>query len=526
MSKTREYKILRAFLNNAIKGSNTDKILESLGSGLKHLVDNVEAVNDQVFIVSAQDRYLDQLLADKNLVRPSEVGLSDEVFAELGIAVSNRKQVRSLIHDILRIMYGDEFVKATATAGNYEPYNLSDDDSLIISFDEDEQVEVFFKTEQFTNISQATAQEVADSINRSLRKIGHQASADAIDFGSGYQVVLYSATLGPSSTIRVYGGRAQNALLFNKIRPTSTSATTQWKIEPVPGNKVRMTWTGGQYPALGKARKGDYVNVYSPSFHENNVGTFIIDKVKGSHIVGEAFIEFYNFGGVSETVIQGLDEGVLIYQPFKHGLNTKSTFAAAYQAEPKILQIFMPATTKVVRRDRMGAAHVQEGYSEGTYGPYIYDLERPFAVGDTGTVTTDKIEDSLIHVDNASEFPTNPGKLVLGFGTNHEEYNVPYLKIPSSNLISIDPSYRFKYNHPVGTDVAIQTYDTPYEPDADGSDYPFYVTDSVKGRIFAQETIESVVAQGITVVITILFPSDQGLGKAGTEFSEKYEIWG
>ncbi len=526
MSKTREYKILRAFLNKAIKGSNTDKILESLGAGLKHLVDNVEAVNDQVFIVSSQDKYLDQLLADKNLVRPSEVGLSDEVFAELGIAVSTRKQVRSLIHDILRIMYGDDFVKATAVSGNLEPYSLVDGDSLIISFDESEPVEVFFKTDQFTNISQATAQEVADSINRSLRKIGHQASADAVDFGSGYQVVLYSATLGPSSTIRIYGGRAQNAFLFDTIRPTSASATTQWKLDPVPGNKIRMTWTGGQYPALGKARKGDYINIYAPAFHINNIGTFKIDTIKGSHIVGEAYIEFFNFGGTAETVIQGLDDGVLIYQPFKYNLNTKKTFAAAYQAEPKVLQIFMPATTKVVRRDRKGAAHVQEGYNEGTYGPYVYDLERPFAIGDTGTVTTEQIEDSLIHVTDATEFPLNPGKLVLGFGTDHEEYNVPYLKIPSSNLISIDPSYRFKYNHPIGTDVAIQTHDTPYEPDPDGSDYPFYVTDSVKGRLFAEETIKSVIAQGISVVFIVMYPNSDGLGKTGTDFSEKYEIWG
>jgi len=120
-TKEDEYKKLRSYLNKSIRGKNTDAILKSLATGPVHLINNVEAVNDSLYIVSAKENLLDQRLGDKGVVRPPEVGLSDEVFREIGIEITTRKQVRDLIHQLLRILYGEIFTRATSPSFEFEP---------------------------------------------------------------------------------------------------------------------------------------------------------------------------------------------------------------------------------------------------------------------------------------------------------------------------------------------------------------------------------------------------------------------
>ena len=115
-NKEDEYKKLRSYLNKVVRGKNTDAILRSVSSGPTHLINNVEAVNDSLYIVSAKDQYLDSRLGDKGVVRPAEVGLSDEVFRDIGIEITNRKQVRDLVHQLLRILYGEIFTRATSAS--------------------------------------------------------------------------------------------------------------------------------------------------------------------------------------------------------------------------------------------------------------------------------------------------------------------------------------------------------------------------------------------------------------------------
>src|SRR5690606_13461652 len=104
MSKQEDVKKnLRKHLNPAIKGTKTDSILEALSYPLSNLVHNAEAVNDMIYVVTSEGQYLDQLLASRGLNRPENVGLSDEIFRQIGIEVMNRKQVRSLINNLLRI---------------------------------------------------------------------------------------------------------------------------------------------------------------------------------------------------------------------------------------------------------------------------------------------------------------------------------------------------------------------------------------------------------------------------------------
>jgi hypothetical protein len=671
MSIQDEYKRLRQFLNPAIRGKNTDAILYSIGSATQYLTSAVEAVHDQIYISTATERYLDQRLADYNLIRPANVGLSDDVFREIGISVINRKQVRDLINAILLTIFGAETTNATSKSNTFEPYSLLDGDTLSMRFDGGELLTVTFTSDQFTNINSATAQEVSDAITKSLRKQGKKGSAFAKDDGQGAYVTLISDTVGPSSSVAVTGGRSQNILKFDRIRPTTAGASTQWTVAQISGGSLRFTWSGGASPSVGKVQIGDYVNVYGASFSYANRGTYTVTSVK-SGIAGNAYFEVYNPNGASEVVVQGTVDSVLFFQPLKKTVISRQRYAAAFQEEARLLEVFIPATTKVVRRDRIGSAHLHEpvqtvttfdsgknqisdisvpvpaSISDGQYltidapgyayyvyfdktgsnlidpapvgrigirvdislattandvaiafalaltstnqissvepigstiracnlavgsvstalnvnvlgltvttfqvgsnpstttvstpnpistfsdqeGPYVYDISQPFVVSSVGTTSTQEYNPDtgrVISVSNASSFPDNQGLIVIGYGTSHQEGPIPYLARPSSSSLLLNPSYRIKNIHPIGTDVALVSQNGPVNISKDGTDYPFYITDVVAGRIYVEDLINMVSATGINVMITILYPGDVGLGKWDTDSSEKVYIWG
>jgi len=521
---------LRKYLNPTIRGKNVDIVLEALATGAYHLIDNVEAINDSLYIVTAQGRYLDQRMADRDITRPDNVGLSDEIFRELGIEVANRKQVRDLILNILRVMYGEEFTRATLISGELETYALQDGDTLLIEYDSEDPVEIIFNTSQFSNINTATTQEVSDAITRSIKNLGRRGAAVAKDDGLGGYIQLISETDGPSSTIRVLGGRAQNVLRFPEIRPTSGLAATQWTLTFEAGGTIRATWTGGPNPSIGKIRTNDYVNIFGVSFDPGNQGTFTITKVQGG-LINSAFVEFENPNGVAEVVLQGTADAILFYNPKKTSVISQINYASVYQTESRVLEIFMPATTRVVRRERAGAAHLHEsGASGAETGPYIFDTAKGFLIGGeeaNTTVLVDSNTSRIVDVDDASELPDEPGYLIFGFGTQKEEGPIPYIGRPSSNIILIDPSYKFKNVHESGTNISLVSQNFAFDVSSDGSEFPFYITDIVSGRIYAQELINLVQATGINIIFTILYPSDEGLGKWGdTVNSEKFEVWG
>jgi hypothetical protein len=530
-NKEDEYKKLRSYLNRSIRGPNTDAILKSLASGPVHLINNIEAVNNSLYIVTAKGKYLDQRLGDKGVSRPTDVGLSDDVFRDIGIEVTNRKQIRDLIHQLLRTLYGNIFTRATSSSLELENFNLEEGDNLIISFDGAEPVEISFTASQFSNINSATAQEVSDAITKSLRKINARGAAFAQEDGASIKVVLTSLTDGPSSSIRVLGGKAQNALKFDEIKPTSADATTQWTITQESGGKIRATWSGGADPALGRVKVGDYVNIYGTAFDILNRGTFTIITVEGG-TVNNAYVEYENPNGVEEIITQGNVNAILFFNPKIRTLISNERYAAAFQTSPRTLEVFMPATTKVVRRDRAGAAHVYESNpsNEGQQGPYTYDPTQGFVIGDTATSTTEFLDvssDSILFVNDASQFPDDQGKIIIGFGTSHQEGPIPYISRPSGQTLRINPSYKFKQNHPIDSDVTLIVQESPVVVDKDGTDFPFYLTDSVAGRIYAEQLVQEITATGIVVIFYILYPNDIGLGNWGdTETSEKYYVWG
>lgn len=616
---------LRSYLNPYFKGKNVDAVLEALATGnSSYLINNAAAVNDSLYIVTASGDYLDQRLADYGITRPPAVGLSDDLFRQIGIEVKNRKQVRDLINNILAIMFGDELVRASNKARAFEPYNLQDGDTLIINFDDANTVTITFNTNEFASIAAATAQEVADSITKELHSLGLNGTAIANNDGDGAYVELLSDTVGPASSVTVRGGSAQNELLFDSAIMAGGNGSTQWTLSLRPGGLIRFTWTGGADPQLGRVSTGDYVNVFGGGFlASTNEGSYTIVTAVGG-AVGLSYFEILNPLGSTGIVVQGDPDAVLFYDPVRKTLASLHTYAAAYQTQGGVLQIFMPAATRVIRRSRVGSAHLHEPPYEtftfnsnadtgdvfdittttsltadidfvlgsdaaetlvnlaaainlisglnaiinnnvlsiwnkdaalvltGTYtgiasietsgplgdpislqpnqeGPYMYDITQPFTVSNVGTLLTQGLDGTMpkvFSVADASQFPDEQGYLIFGYGTEKQEGPVPYTARPSNNTLLISPVYNIQETHLAGTDVSFVAQKAPPIISRDGLDYPFYLTDVVSGRIYAQDLINSVAATGISIVFTILYPNDIGLGKWGTQYTENPIMWG
>jgi len=620
-----QYKRLRSYLNSYIKGKNTDAVLTALATGnAAYLINNVAAVNDQLYITTASGEYLDQRLADFGIVRPPSVGLSDDVFRQIGIEVKNRKQVRDLINNLLDAIFGDAFVRANNPARAIEPYNLADGDTLIINFDANNTVTLSFKAADFQSISAAKAQEVADAITKTLRNLGFNGTAISQNDGNGNYVNILSDTIGPASSVTVLGGSAQNQLRFDAPVAAGGNISTQWTLSLQPGGVIRFTWTGGANPQIGKVEAGNYVNIFGGGFASStNEGSYTITRSVGG-LVGSSFFEVVNPLGSPGIVTQGSANAVLFYNPVRKTLSSNLSFAAAYQTQGRVLQIFLPAATKVIRRSREGSAHLHDPpnvqftfnanphsgdqfsfttgttltagpdfaiggnvqatilnmvtalssvpgldsfagtntltvYQDslsltltGTYtgaqaitasgpqgdptslepnqqGPYMYDTSQPFTVSNIGTVLTQNLDGTMARVfsvKDSSEFPDTQGYLIFGYGSQEQEGPVPYISRPSNNTLLISPSYTVKTPHPSGTDVALVAQKAPVTVSRDGLNFPFYVTDVVSGRVYAQDLINSIAATGISIVFTILYPSDIGLGKWGTSFTENPTVWG
>lgn len=530
-----QYKRLRSYLTPYLKGPNVDAVLNALAaSNAAYLINNVSAVNDQMYIVSASDRYLDERLAQYGISRPSAVGLSDDAFREIGIQVKNRKQVRDLINNLLNSVFGDEFVKASNGATTVEPYALEDGDTLIVNFDGNNTATITFKTSEFVNIAAATAQEVADAITATLRGQGLSSFAISKNDGNGNYVELISSTIGAASSVSVMGGSAQNVLLFPTTIPAGGNLSTQWTISQGNAGTLKFTWTGGSDPRLGKVSVGNYVNIFGGGFASSpNEGSFTITNVQGG-AVNIAFFEVFNPLGSVGIVTQGADDAVLFFNASKQTLATRTSYAAIYQTQSKLLQIFLPAATKVVRRDRIGSAHLHDPSDPQSLlpdqqGPYAFDLSQGFVVGAAQTTLNQELDATkarVIEVADSSQFPDQLGYFVLGYGTEDQEGPIPYISRPSNTTLLISPSYTVQGVFQPGTDVAFVSQKSAVVLDSNGDDFAFYITDVVSGRQYAQDLIESVAATGINVVFTILYPSDIGLGKWGTIYSENPIIWG
>jgi len=532
---------LRQFLSPAIGGPNTDALLEALAIGDDLNDANIEAIHDQLYLVTATGRYLDRLAANVGFVRPVNVGLSDEAFSNLAVVSTATKQITPVLLDLMEIFYGPESTRAFVVSTANEPFALADGMQLAMEFDGQEPLTVTFRSTEFANITAATAKEVADTITKQIRNLTDSlaAKAYAVDYTDDttglIYVKLFSGAKGPSSTVRVMGGQAQNFLLFPAPLATTQTIGTQWQVA-ITGSALRFTWIGGTNPSLGLVNVGDIVSVFGGVFFSENRGSFeIISVVDGT--VTNARFTVSNPLGIAQAVIQLAANDITFMNPVRRSILSTARYATVFEVAPNVLNVFLPATTQVVDRQLEDAAHLHLTALESDFmGPYIYDTTLAGVLTEAQTSLVSLIEPGqtyrTISVVDAVDFVDGVGYLMFDFGYDNQEGPVKYVGRPSSQLLLVDPAYSFLKLHSPGANITFLSSRAPIDLKEDGSQFPFYLTGIANGRLYAEDLIDQLVATGLTLIITILYPGDVGLGNAGLPttgnppLSDAVRVWG
>lgn len=510
--------ILRKFLNPSIRGKFVDAILKSIASGDEFNANNLLAVKDQIMIATATKQYLDKLLSRLGIVRPPQTGIDDDTLRDLAVAQTNTKLVTNIFLKILEAFYGEDAVRANVLSSVQEDYALADGMQLLIEVDDNPTpIVVTFQSSDFSSIAAAKAIEVANVISRASINQGYTLTADEfLDNLTGNKYVqLFSGTRGSKSVIRVLGGEAQNILRFPTILPTTQNIGTQFTLS-ISGGNVRFTWTAGSDPGIGVVQVDDYVNIYGAGFSDTNKGTFAI-KVLQNGTIGNAYFEIENPNFVAQAPVSlGTVSDVLFFNPTRITLNNLVRRSAIYEVNPYEIVAILPATTKIVKRQLIGSAHLNNSVADTRFlGSYLYSPRSGFKISGIQTKLTQDISSgqvySIINVADASEFPDNEGFLVFEYGYDKQEGPIKYIGKASDSGLLLDPSYKFKNNHLANTELNIVSSPAPFKVSPVGTDYPFYLTDSIQGRLQAEILIRELSASGIFLNVIVVLPGDVGL---------------
>jgi hypothetical protein len=122
-------------------------------------------------------------------------------------------------------------------------------------------------------------------------------------------------------------------------------------------------------------------------------------------------------------------------------------------------------------------------------------------------------------VVDCSAFPTT-GWMVLDLGGDHQEGPIPYTARPSSELLILDPTYRFARSHPAGTTVTMLAGPIPIPPTT-----PTTLTDSTAGSRLARRYLPEIAAAGARVEIETIYPGRRGLAGDHLSIDESDAPW-
>jgi hypothetical protein len=175
-------------------------------------------------------------------------------------------------------------------------------------------------------------------------------------------------------------------------------------------------------------------------------------------------------------------------------------------------------------------------------GPFSYDPEAGLAITDVAAVLNQNIgqNQGVASIALATSpdstpallFPDSVGYLVFNFGFENQVGPVRYFGRLTETELILDASSLFTAAVPSGSTVRLLSQRTPWQPDPDALVGNFYVTGTAAGRVAAQQTVDSISPAGKNILITVIYPSDVGLGAEGfpqalaQKLSDKVEVWG
>lgn len=419
------------------------------------------AVSDNLYISTGAGLYLDRLLAQYDITRPGSLGMGDLSFSQMGIQVNAKKLIPGVIATVLNTFFGNEATRAWCQSGLPEPYALQDGADLILQFESGAQQIITFSEDEFEDINQAQAQEVAAAITAQLVSLGLTGFAQPyLDPTTKTNYVrIYGGALGPYSLVQVEGGLAQTIMEFPTLRATLlANNTTVWQITRTTGSTLRFRWYSGPAPLLGNVLVGDNVMIYGDQFVSLGFGgTFQVTAVRPpqvspSYTAGWFEINDLSVQGIASSqpnmappvnspptiysyiVAQAAYNDLKFFLPKKNTPYSNPQYALAWEPSGNLLKIFMPATTAVVQRQLQGAAHLHllftSGDLNGSFGSASVDSQMINIVNDYAIRYPQLGQDNLGTGGTLSYSGGPPGGVPIDYVQRSQGFTTVITEIP------------------------------------------------------------------------------------------------
>lgn len=361
---------------------NWKAMVESLGESDEFLSELIQEVRKQFFIKTASRPYIDRLGSNVKVSRPRLVGMDDASFRDyVPVLAYQPKQVKLVIDKLLDIFFFKESTTTFIQSDSYENFSIEDGWALDILVDSIFDERITFRADDFTDISDASADEVVGAYNRQAE------FTFAVVFDDRIQkrkfVRIFSKTVGAKGSIEIAGGLANKALQFSGYNNVAGSrANTSWTITKT-GDTMTFAFLAGDSPSVSNLQLGDIAVINIPG----NEGSFAITNIDAG---ANSFSYVNVFGTAGTHDHTGLTTFINFLTPEKTVIYTKNNRAVTWEVTPGEIIIEMPASPPVVKRDLKGSAHVNS---------QIRTMES-------------RDSDTTMTLDNATDFPTS-GKFVL-----------------------------------------------------------------------------------------------------------------
>jgi len=369
-------------LYNTRVNPNWKAFVEAIGESDQEIADLIEAVRKQFFIKTASRPYIDRLGTANSVQRPRFVGMDDQTFREfIPIMSYNPKQVKIVLDKLLDLFFFKDSTTSFIQTSEYEPFSLSDGWELDYLIDSIKNERIAFSTDEFVDISNATADEIVSAINRQVQHSYAISYEDSISKKT--YIRIFTNTIGAKGSLSMIGGLANIGMKFDGFNfSAGNGVNTEWNVAIV-GNTVTFTYVSGDDPGLEFISVGDTALIDIP----DNTGYFKITDVNTADKLFSFTGMFNTAGNYTQT---SADDLKFIENITTH-VYTQDRRALTWEVKPGEIIVEIPPSPPVVKRNRKGAAHVNGTTSLVTSFPSINSIE----------------------LNNAEDFPDTGGKLLI-----------------------------------------------------------------------------------------------------------------
>lgn len=398
----------------------TQALLKAIDVSDEKLIQLIRAVVDQLFLSTANGKYLMQLGEQEGFTMPANSGLDIRAYRVLvPLMVSAPKQVRRTIDEMLQAFYGTDRTRPSVTATVPEPYNLVDGDDIIVET-ESGMIDLGILSSQVSDITNVSAAEAAAVIN-TLQDL-YQADIK-VERGTGQRYLRFTSKAeGASAFIRIAGGTLQNVMQFPILRETAQEAGTTWNVskEQSYTDITRFTWDGnGTNPKVFLTKPGDIMTVRGLVD-----GTDPLSLLNGSYEILESGYDYVivrntRFNQTTGTIVQPLNNTILFTGSDRSLLFDQPEYALSAETEFNSATVSVPAIPPLARRFLSGSAH-------------LHGIEASVISFTRGSL---KVELPL----NADR-PQADNAFVIANDKNRYDFSRPYYKTYSVDAAA-DPTY-------------------------------------------------------------------------------------